>query len=118
MTNVLYIYSKCSTCQKALAFLEQRKVLFQRKEITETPPSREELLKMLFFKNGDLKKLFNTSGMLYRELNLSARLPQMSQEEALGLLEKNGMLVKRPFFLSPTFGCLGFREPEWLGIMP
>ncbi|MBA3238791.1 MAG: arsenate reductase family protein [Parachlamydiaceae bacterium] len=82
----LYIYSKCSTCQNALKFLAQKKVAFERQEITETPPSVPELETMLKFMKGDLKKLFNTSGQLYRELQLSEKLKEMSEAEALILL--------------------------------
>ncbi|MFN4175091.1 MAG: ArsC/Spx/MgsR family protein, partial [Parachlamydiaceae bacterium] len=71
---ILYVYSKCSTCKNALDYLERRKIKFVRKEITETPPSVSELKKMLKFMNGSLKKLFNTSGMLYRELKLNEKL--------------------------------------------
>lgn len=110
---ILYVYSKCSTCKNALDYLERRKIKFVRKEITETPPSVSELKKMLKFMNGSLKKLFNTSGMLYRELKLNEKLDKMSEEEALALLSKNGMLVKRPFLIADTFGLVGFKESEW-----
>lgn len=109
----LYIYSKCSTCQNALKFLAQKKIAFERQEITDTPPSVPELKTMLKFVNGDLKKLFNTSGQLYREMQLSEKLKEMPEAEALILLSKNGMLVKRPFLLSDHFGLLGFSEVKW-----
>jgi Spx/MgsR family transcriptional regulator len=109
----LYIYSKCSTCQNALKFLAQKKVAFECHEITETPPNVPELRTMLKFLNGDLKKLFNTSGQLYRELQLAEKLKEMSEIEALTLLSKNGMLVKRPFLLDDHFGLLGFNEAKW-----
>jgi arsenate reductase len=116
MTITVYVYTKCSTCQKALRFLEQNKISFIRKEITETPPSPKELQQMLKYMGGDMKKLFNTSGILYRELQLSEKLKEMSLDKALDLLSHNGMLVKRPFLLSDNQGLVGFREPQWLSL--
>jgi len=109
----VYLYSKCSTCQKALHFLEQNKIPFIRKEIKDTPPSIAELDQMLKFVNGDVKKLFNTSGLVYRELDLSKKLPNMPLQEALTLLSQNGMLVKRPFLLGKNIGLVGFKEAQW-----
>lgn len=113
---IVYVYNKCSTCQKALAFLKKNQIAFTTKEITNTPPSMKELETMLKYKS-QLKKLFNSSGQLYRELQLSKKLDSMPQKEALELLSKNGMLVKRPFVLSDHFGLLGFNEEEWLKIL-
>ena len=110
---ILYIYSKCSTCQNALKFLERKNVSFIRKEIVEAPPSVEELRTMLDYVGGNLKKIFNTSGQLYREMQLSEKLKSMSEEEAILLLSQHGMLVKRPFLLGDNFGLLGFKEIEW-----
>lgn len=110
---IIYIYSKCSTCQQALRFLTQNGIQFLAKEIILTPPSLEELEKMLSFQEGDLKKLFNTSGQLYRAMKLSYKLNEMSQAQSLDLLNKHGMLVKRPFVLCDGFGLLGFKEVEW-----
>lgn len=110
---ILYIYSKCSTCQAALRFLEQNKVSFKRKEITDTPPTIQELLAMLKFMNGNLKKLFNTSGQLYREMQMSEKLKTMSELEALTILTQHGMLVKRPFLIANDFGLVGFNEADW-----
>jgi arsenate reductase (glutaredoxin) len=112
---IIYVYSKCSTCQDALRFLEKQrgKNSFTIKEITVTPPSLKDLQQMLKFQNGNLIKLFNTSGQLYRELCLKDKLDQMPLDQALKLLTENGMLVKRPFLLAEEFGLLGFKEPEW-----
>jgi Spx/MgsR family transcriptional regulator len=110
---ILYIYSKCSTCQNALKFLERKNVSFVRKEIVETPPSVEELRTMLDYVGGNLKKIFNTSGQLYREMQLNKKLKSMSEEDAILLLSQHGMLVKRPFLLGDDFGLLGFKEAEW-----
>lgn len=114
----LYIYSKCSTCQNALRFLQQHHISLKCKEITLTPPTLAELELMLSYKNGNLKRLFNTSGLLYKELGLSSKLDQMSQKEALTLLSQHGMLVKRPFLIEPAFGLTGFNEKEWVNILP
>jgi Spx/MgsR family transcriptional regulator len=115
---ILYLYSKCSTCQKALRFLEKQKIKnIVIKEITKEPPSIHELQQMLKYQNDNLKKLFNTSGQLYRELNLSEKLKEMPLEEALKLLSQHGMLVKRPFLLGKDFGLTGFNETEWTKIL-
>ncbi|NBO39147.1 arsenate reductase family protein [bacterium] len=108
----VYSYEKCSTCKKALTWLRDRGVKAEVLPIVETPPSLSELELMLKHV-GDLKKLFNTSGELYRELKMSEKLPAMSTQEALALLAKHGKLVKRPFLLGDNFGCVGFKEDEW-----
>lgn len=111
---ILYLYSKCSTCQKALRFLEAQHIVIPTKEITQQPPSVPELKRMLRFQGDNLKKLLNTSGLLYREMKLAENLPQMSVDEVLKLLSQEGMLVKRPFLLGKDFGCTGFKESEWI----
>ena len=113
MSLVVYVYSKCSTCQKALRFLEANQVAFEKKEIKETPPSLTELQAMLKYVKGDVKKLFNTSGLVYRELKLSEKLPTLSLDAALQLLSQDGMLVKRPFVLGDNKGLVGFHEAKW-----
>lgn len=109
----VYVYSKCSTCQDALSYLEDKRLSFEKVEIVTTPPSMQELEAMLAFQNGNIKKLLNTSGMLYREMKLSQKLPEMTTAEILTLLNTNGMLVKRPFLLGKNFGLLGFKKSEW-----
>jgi arsenate reductase (glutaredoxin) len=108
---IIYVYNKCSTCQKALRFLAQKNVKFTCKEITQEPPSLEELQQMLQYM--DLKKLFNTSGQLYRELQLSEKLKEMTLMQSLTLLTQHGMLVKRPFLIADNFGLTGFCEVKW-----
>ena len=108
----VYEYDKCSTCKKALKFLETRKVPFERIPIVERPPSLAELKKMLGFV-GQVRKLFNTSGLVYRELKLGAKLSSLSEAEALKLLASNGKLIKRPFALQADRGMVGFKEAEW-----
>jgi arsenate reductase len=109
----VYEYAKCSTCRKALSFLEKKKIPFEKVDITEHPPSRQELKEMLAHYEGNFRKLFNTSGLVYKEMKLSEKLPAMSENEALDLLAKNGRLVKRPFLLTEKTGLVGFREEEW-----
>ncbi len=110
---IIYVYAKCSTCQNALTFLRQKNMEFVCKEITKTPPSIEEMQAMLSYLGGDIKKLFNSSGQLYREMQLTEKLKEMSEKEALTLLSQHGMLVKRPFLLASDFGLIGFRERVW-----
>lgn len=112
----IYQYPKCDTCRKALKFLEAKKIAHTSVEITENPPSLSDLKKMLAYV-GDRKKLFNTSGLVYKEMKLSEKLPSLSDEEALQLLSKNGKLVKRPFVLGDNWGLVGFREEEWKKVL-
>lgn len=112
MTVRVYEYEKCSTCRQALKFLDARKTAYQRVPIVDQPPTMAELKDMLAFV-GDLRRLFNTSGVVYRELGLGEKLKTMSEADALALLAKNGRLVKRPFVLLKDRGLLGFKEDEW-----
>ncbi|MGK0182515.1 MAG: arsenate reductase [Halioglobus sp.] len=109
----VYQYTRCSTCRNSLKFLDAHDIPYEKIEITETPPSIEELAKMLKFQNGDIKKLFNTSGQVYREMQVKDKLPAMSKEEAFELLNSNGKLVKRPFVLGKDKGLVGFKEDKW-----
>ncbi len=110
---IVYVYSKCSTCQEALRLLESKKLVFSVKEITKEPPTVAELERMLKLQNDNIKKLLNTSGLLYREMGLSAKLPSMPVAEVFALLSQHGMLVKRPFLIGDEFGLTGFNETEW-----
>ncbi|HEX4048342.1 MAG TPA: arsenate reductase family protein [Elusimicrobiota bacterium] len=110
----VYEYSGCSTCRKALKFLDARGVAYEAVPIVETPPSRAELKAMLGFA-GDLRRLFNVSGALYRELGVAEKLKTLDEDAALALLAKHGKLVKRPFVLLKDRGLLGFKEEEWTG---
>lgn len=112
-TPVIYTYKNCSTCRAAAKFLRDRKVAFQEKPIRETPPSKDELRRMLKYYDGNFRRLFNSSGKDYREQNLKNRLPQLSEEETITLLHENGNLIKRPFLLTETSGQVGFKEAEW-----
>lgn len=107
------VYRKCSTCLKALKWLEAHEIVFEERAIVEQNPSYEEL-KEWYEKSGmPLKKFFNTSGKLYKEMNLKDRLKEMSEEEQLRLLSTDGMLVKRPLVVGEGFVLTGFREKEW-----
>ena len=107
------VYRKCSTCLKALKWLEAHEIVFEERAIVEQNPSYEEL-KEWYKKSGmPLKKFFNTSGKLYKEMNLKDRLKEISEEEQLRLLSTDGMLVKRPLVVGEGFVLTGFREKEW-----
>jgi arsenate reductase len=111
----VYHYAKCSTCQNAIKWLKAHDIEFTGHAIRETPPSAAELTAMLRAHGGNLRRIFNTSGMDYRSLGLAEKLPAMSTAQALALLTANGMLVKRPFAIDVKAGVFltGFREPEW-----
>ncbi len=109
----VYSYKGCGTCQKALKYLEAKKVKYELLAIREQPPTVPELERMLAYYEGDLKRLFNTSGLDYKALNIKDKLPKLSVKEALVLLSRNGNLVKRPFVLTPYGGVVGFKPDEW-----
>lgn len=106
-------YPKCSTCQKAKKWLDEHNLEYTERHIVENNPSYEEL-KTWHGKSGlALKKFFNTSGLLYKEMELKNKLPSMSEEEQLKLLATNGMLVKRPIVVDGEKVLVGFKESEW-----
>jgi arsenate reductase (glutaredoxin) len=113
----IYEYKTCSTCQKALKFLDQHKITYERLAIVDTPPTITELKRMLGFlkkEGGTFKNLFNTSGIQYRELNISEKIKKgLTESDALELLAKNGKLIKRPFLISQEKGLVGFKENLW-----
>ena len=106
-------YSKCSTCKKALAWLDGQKITYELRDIKEQSPSYEEL--ELWWKRSGLplKKFFNTSGLQYKALQLKDKLPAMGEEEQLRLLASDGMLVKRPLLVKDDTVLTGFRQAEW-----
>ena len=106
-------YPKCSTCQKAKKWLDTHGVTYTDRHIVEANPSFDELKQWHEKSGAPLKKFFNTSGMLYKELQLKDKLPAMSEEEQLKLLASNGMLVKRPLIVDDDMVLAGFRENEW-----
>lgn len=106
-------YKKCTTCQKALKWLNENGITYEERSIKEENPSVEEL-KEWHRKSGlPLKRFFNTSGNLYKELQLKDKLPNLPQEEQLKLLASDGMLVKRPLLITENYVCPGFKEAEW-----
>lgn len=107
-------YPKCSTCQKAKKWLEERNLEFQDRHIVEQKPTKEELREWHQKSGLPLKRFFNTSGMKYKELQLKDKLPNMTEEEQLELLATDGMLVKRPVLVGEDFAVTGFKEKEWL----
>ena len=112
MTKV-YCYDRCSTCKKALAWLDANGVVYEKIDIKADHPD-EATLRELHKKSGlPLKRFFNTSGMLYRDMGLATRLPTMSEDEQFKLLASDGMLVKRPLLVTDSAVCAGFKEAEW-----
>lgn len=106
-------YPKCSTCQKAKAWLDGRGISYELRDIKTDNPTAEELT-LWYRKSGlPLKKFFNTSGLQYKALGLKDKLSAMSEEEQLELLSTDGMLVKRPLLIGEDFVRVGFRQPEW-----
>ena len=112
MTKVYY-YDRCSTCKKALAWLDANGVTYEKIDIKGDHPD-EATLRELHKKSGvPLKRFFNTSGMLYRDMQLSTKLPSMGEDEQFKILASDGMLVKRPLLVTDGAVCAGFRETEW-----
>lgn len=109
----VYQYDKCGTCQKAFRFLDKKKVAYQKIPIREQPPTVDELKKMLDDVDGNIRRLFNTSGQDYRSLKIGERLDSISTDEAIALLTSHGNLVKRPFLVTGKRGLVGFNEEEW-----
>ena len=109
----VYCYSKCTTCKKALKWLDDNNVKYELIDIKENNPD-EATIRKYYEKSGlALKKFFNTSGMIYRDLGLSKKLPDMTEEEQIKLLASDGMLVKRPLLVSGNLILTGFKEVEW-----
>jgi len=106
----VYAYKNCSTCQKAIKYLDARGAKYELLPIVEQPPTLDELRKMAGYVGG-FKRLFNTSGQLYRELKIAER--ELEEASALALLAEHGKLVKRPFLLTEKGGTVGFKPEEW-----
>ena len=112
--NITFIqYPPCSTCQKAKKWLEGNGVVFEERHIKDNKPTAEELSTWHKQSGMPLKKFFNTSGLLYKELQLKNKLPVMSEDEQLALLASDGMLVKRPILVLDNTVLVGFRQAEW-----
>lgn len=112
--NCLFIeYPKCSTCRKAKKWLEENNIKFEDRHIVENNPTKEELTEWIKRSGLPIKKFFNTSGMLYREMNLKDKVKIGDFEELVDVLSTNGMLIKRPLLVSDNFVLVGFKEQEW-----
>lgn len=109
----VYCYSRCSTCKKALAWLDARRIAHTVVDIKADHPDEETLRKLHATSGLPLKRFFNTSGIQYREQELSKKLPDMPEDEQFRLLASDGMLVKRPLLIGDGFVLTGFREAEW-----
>lgn len=106
-------YPKCTTCQKAKKFLDDNNIPYELRDIKLDNPTLPELTAWYQKSGLPLKRFFNTSGLLYKELDLKNKLPEMSEEEMLKLLATDGMLVKRPLLIGDDFVLVGFKESDW-----
>lgn len=113
MKNLFIEYPKCSTCQKAKKWIDENKIEYVDRNIVTETPTKEELKKWITKSGLDVRKFFNTSGMKYRELNIKEKIKDMSEDEIYELLASDGMLIKRPLFISDTLILKGFKEKEW-----
>lgn len=113
MTRLFLEYPKCSTCRKAKKYLEENNVEFIDRHIVEDNPRAEELAEWIKKSGLPVKKFFNTSGKLYKDMGLKDKLAAMSDEEQISLLASNGMLVKRPLIIEEERVLVGFKEAEW-----
>lgn len=114
---LLICHPSCTTCQKARDFLKAHRLAFTERDIRMDKPSQEELRQWLALSGLPLKRFFNTSGILYREMALSARLPDLKEEEQLALLATDGMLVRRPILVDGQTVLVGFNEKTWSGAL-
>ena len=106
-------YPKCTTCQRAKKWLDDNKLEYELRDIKLDNPTLEELTEWYNKSGLPIKKFFNTSGLLYKSLDLKNQLPEMSEDEMLKLLATDGMLVKRPLLIGDDFLFVGFKEIEW-----
>lgn len=113
MSRLFLEYPKCSTCRKAKKYLEENHVEFVDRHIVEANPTTEELKEWITKSGLPVKKFFNTSGKLYKEMGLKDKLASMSEEEQIELLASNGMIVKRPLIIEEGRVLVGFKEAEW-----
>lgn len=113
MKPKVYSYAKCSTCRKALNFLDSNDVDYESLDIVTHPPKKKELKEVLALSGLPIKKLFNTSGQSYREGGFGQRLPSMSESEALDALAADGKLIKRPLVVGADYALVGFEEKAY-----
>lgn len=113
MKNLFIYYPKCSTCIKAKKWLSEKEIDFEERNIVEENPNKEELKAWIEKSGLPIKKFFNTSGKLYKEMSLKDKVNEASQDELIELLSTNGMLVKRPLLIKEDKVLVGFKESEW-----
>ena len=113
MSTVFICYDRCSTCRKAAKWLDAHGAQYTVRPIKEENPTAEELAVWIKMSGKDARRFFNTSGQLYRQLELKDKLPQMSEQEMIDLLATDGMLVKRPLLITENTVLVGFKEAEW-----
>lgn len=113
MNYIFITYPKCSTCQKAKKFLDENNIKYSERHIVTETPTYEELKAIIEASGLPISKFFNTSGMLYRSMNLKEELKNSSDEEKIRLLSSNGMLIKRPILVKNKKVYIGFKEDEW-----
>jgi arsenate reductase len=114
---IIHTLKTCDTCRKAVKWLRGNGIPFEEIPIREQPPTLPELRLALKTAEGEIRKLFNTSGQDYRALNIKETLPSMSESEALALLASNGNLIKRPFLVCGEFAIAGFDPAKWSGLL-
>lgn len=116
--KVLFIeYPKCSTCRKAKKWLEENNINFTDRHIVDQKPTKEELNEVILKSGLPARKLFNTSGNVYKSLNLKSKMDSLSEDEMLDLLSTDGMLVKRPLIIGDDFALVGFKEDAYADIL-
>ncbi len=115
--NKFICYPKCSTCKKAEKFLQDNNIKYELRDIKLNNPNVEELDEFIKLSGKDVKAFFNTSGLVYKELGLKDKLPNMSYDEKLKVLSTNGMLVKRPILVTENKVYVGFKEKEWTDLI-
>ena len=113
----VYCYPKCSTCKKAIKYLNEQMVEYDLTDIKEDNPDKKTIKKAADISGFPLRKFFNTSGNLYKEMNLSTKLPSMTEEEMIEILSSDGMLVKRPLLITDDYVLVGFKEDRWEDII-
>ena len=114
---VIICYPRCSTCKKAQVFLDEHKISYTYRDIKEENPTKEELARLYEQSGLPIKRFFNTSGQLYRSLNIKEKLPNLSDDEALSLLATDGMLVRRPILVTEDRVLVGFNRAEWKEVL-
>lgn len=117
MKGVFIQYPKCSTCRNAKKWLDNNNIQYIDRNIVEETPTYEELKNWIERSNKNIKSFFNTSGLVYKSLNLKEKLPKITDDEKIKLLSRNGMLIKRPLFISDDEILIGFKQDEWNDVL-